>query len=125
MRELTRVGMHSRSLMEWVLRIMANLLEVMRSQADAPQAAVVGLLTVVLTVWLWRAEPRRWVRWLGASALAAVVVQGVLGGITVLLKLPVAVAVAHAGLAEIFFCVTASIALVTSVSIVRPSTPRH
>ena len=26
MRELTRVGMHSRSLMEWVLRIMANLL---------------------------------------------------------------------------------------------------
>jgi hypothetical protein len=26
MRELSRVGMHSRSLMEWVLRIMANLL---------------------------------------------------------------------------------------------------
>ena len=26
MRELTRVGMQSRTLMEWVLRIMANLL---------------------------------------------------------------------------------------------------
>jgi len=26
MRELSRVGMHSRTLMEWVLRIMANLL---------------------------------------------------------------------------------------------------
>jgi len=26
MRELTRVGMNSRTLMEWVLRIMANLL---------------------------------------------------------------------------------------------------
>ena len=26
MRELTRAGMHSRTLMEWVLRIMANLL---------------------------------------------------------------------------------------------------
>ena len=26
MRELTRVGMHSRTLMDWVLRIMANLL---------------------------------------------------------------------------------------------------
>ena len=26
MRELTRVGMRSRTLMEWVLRIMANLL---------------------------------------------------------------------------------------------------
>jgi heme a synthase len=77
-------------------------------------AATVGLLTIVLAVWLWRAEPRRWVRWLGAAALASVVVQGVLGGITVLLKLPVAVAVAHAGLAEIFFCLTTTIALVTS-----------
>ena len=27
MRELTRVGMRSRSLMDWVLRIMANLLQ--------------------------------------------------------------------------------------------------
>ena len=76
-------------------------------------AATVGLLTVLLAVWLWRAESRRWVRWLGAGALAAVVLQGVLGGITVLLRLPVAVAVAHAGLAEIFFCLTVTIALVT------------
>jgi cytochrome c oxidase assembly protein subunit 15 len=79
-------------------------------------AATVGLLTVVLALWLWRAEPRRWVRRLGAAALAAVVLQGVLGGITVLLKLPVTVAVAHAGLAEIFFCLTVAIALVTSRS---------
>jgi len=77
-------------------------------------AATVGLLTVVLAVWLWRAEPRRWVRRLGFAALAAVVLQGVLGGVTVLLRLPVAVAMAHAGLAEIFFCLTAAIALVTS-----------
>jgi heme a synthase len=77
-------------------------------------AATVGLLTVVLAVWLWRAEPRRWVRRLGVAALAAVVLQGVLGGVTVLLRLPVAVAMAHAGLAEIFFCLTAAIALVTS-----------
>ncbi len=77
-------------------------------------AAAVGLLTIVLAVWLWRAEPRRWVRWLGVAALVAVVLQGVLGGITVLLKLPVAVAVAHAGLAEIFFCLTTALALVTS-----------
>jgi len=76
--------------------------------------ATVGLLTVVLALWLWRAEPRRWVRRLGLAALGAVVLQGVLGGVTVLLRLPVAVAVAHAGLAEIFFCLTVSIALVTS-----------
>jgi len=79
-------------------------------------AATVGVLTIVLAVWLWRAEPRRWVRRLGAAALAAVVLQGVLGGVTVLLKLPVAVSVGHAGLAEIFFCLTVAIALVTSRS---------
>jgi cytochrome c oxidase assembly protein subunit 15 len=79
-------------------------------------AATVGLLTVVLAIWLWRAEPRRGVRRLGAAALAAVVLQGALGGITVLLKLPVAVSVAHAGLAEIFFCLTVVLALVTSTS---------
>jgi cytochrome c oxidase assembly protein subunit 15 len=77
-------------------------------------AATVGLLTIGLAIWLWRAETRRWVRWLGVAALATVVLQGVLGGLTVLLRLPVAVAVSHAGLAEVFFCLTVTIALVTS-----------
>ena len=77
-------------------------------------ASSVGVLTVVLAIWLARAEPRRWVRRLGLVALAAVVVQGMLGGLTVLLKLPVAVSVAHAGTAEIFFCLAVTIALVTS-----------
>lgn len=77
-------------------------------------AATVGVLTVVLALWLARAEPRRWVRWLGVGALLAVVAQGTLGGLTVLLRLPVAVSVAHAGLAELFFCLTVTIALVTS-----------
>jgi len=86
-------------------------------------AAGVGLLTVVLAVWLWRAEVRRSVRWLGIAALAAVVLQGVLGGVTVLLKLPVPVAMAHAGLAEIFFCLTAAIALVTSSSWLEAPAP--
>jgi cytochrome c oxidase assembly protein subunit 15 len=86
-------------------------------------AATVGLLTVVLAVWLWRAEPRRWVRRLGIAALVAVVLQGVLGGVTVLLKLPIAVSVAHAGLAEIFFCLTVTIALVTSDDWLAPVRP--
>jgi cytochrome c oxidase assembly protein subunit 15 len=77
-------------------------------------ASTVGVLTVILVVWLMRAEPRRWVRRLGIAALLAVVAQGALGGLTVLLKLPVAVSVAHAGVAEIFFCLTVTIALVTA-----------
>ena len=77
-------------------------------------ASTVGFLTIVLVVWLWIAEPRRWVRWLGVAALGAVIAQGVLGGITVLFFLPPAVSTAHAGLAEIFFCLTVAIALFTS-----------
>ena len=77
-------------------------------------AATVGLLTVLLAVWTWRSEPRLWVRRLGLAAVLAVVVQGVLGGVTVLLKLPDAVSVAHAGLAQVFFCLTVTLAVVMS-----------
>ena len=77
-------------------------------------ASTVGFLTIVLVVWLWIAEPRRWVRWLGVAALGAVIAQGLLGGLTVLFFLPPAVSTAHAGLAEIFFSLTVAIALFTS-----------
>jgi heme a synthase len=77
-------------------------------------ASVVGLLIVILAVWLWRAEPRRWVRNLGYIALGAVITQGILGGITVLWFLPDPVSIAHASLAQIVFCLTVTIALVTA-----------
>jgi cytochrome c oxidase assembly protein subunit 15 len=77
-------------------------------------ASTVGMMTIVLAIWTWRVEPRRWVRRLAFIALAAVVVQGILGGITVLYFLPPAVSIGHAGLAQIFFCLTVTIALVTS-----------
>ncbi len=76
-------------------------------------AATVGLLTVILALWLWRSEPRRWVRRLGGVAVLAVIAQGVLGGITVLFYLPVTISVGHACLAQLFFCVTVSLALFT------------
>src|SRR5713226_9445676 len=77
-------------------------------------ACSVGFLTVVLAVWLWRRDQRRWMKRLGVAALGAVLAQGVLGGLTVLLFLPAPVSTAHAGLAEIFFCMTVAIALFTS-----------
>lgn len=77
-------------------------------------ASTVGFLTIVLAIWIWRADPRRWMRRLGVAALVAVIVQGVLGGLTVLFFLPAPVSTAHAGLAEIFFCLTVAIALFTS-----------
>jgi cytochrome c oxidase assembly protein subunit 15 len=79
-------------------------------------ASAVGVLTIGLAVWLWLADRRRWMRWLGVAALGAIVAQGVLGGLTVLFFLPPAVSTAHAGLAEIFFCITVAIAVCTSPS---------
>jgi cytochrome c oxidase assembly protein subunit 15 len=77
-------------------------------------ASTVGFLTIILAVWLWLADPRGWLRWFGVAALGAVIAQGILGGITVLFFLPDAVSTAHAGLAEIFFCMTVAMALFTS-----------
>jgi cytochrome c oxidase assembly protein subunit 15 len=77
-------------------------------------ASTVGFLTIILAVWVWRIDPRRWVRWLAVGALGAVVLQGLLGGLTVLLLLPAPVSIGHAGLAQLFFCLTLSLALFTS-----------
>jgi cytochrome c oxidase assembly protein subunit 15 len=77
-------------------------------------ASGVGFLTIVLAAWVWKVESRRWMRTLGFAALAAVCVQGILGGITVLWFLPTPVSTAHAGLAQIFFCLTVAISLFTS-----------
>ena len=77
-------------------------------------ASTVGFLILILAVWLWRAEPRPWVRKLGFIALGAVITQGMLGGITVLWYLPDPVSIAHASLAQIVFCLASTIALVTS-----------
>ncbi|HJT00528.1 MAG TPA: COX15/CtaA family protein [Terriglobales bacterium] len=79
-------------------------------------AELVGLLTIILAVWTWRADRRGWVRNLGVAALATVIAQGILGGITVLFYLPPAVSTAHATLAQTFFCIVVVLALVTGRS---------
>lgn len=73
----------------------------------------VGFLTLFLAISLWRMDARGWVRRLGFVALGAVVLQGVLGGITVLYLLPWPVSVGHASLAQAFFCLTVSLAVFT------------
>lgn len=77
-------------------------------------ASLVGLLTIVLAIWLWRSEPRAWVRRVGYGALALVIVQGIFGGITVLFYLPSPVSVAHATMAQIFFATITALTLFTS-----------
>src|SRR6476646_5899564 len=79
-------------------------------------ATTVGLLTIVLTIYILRKETRKWVRRLGVFALLAVIAQGLLGGLTVKLMLPLIVSAAHATLAQLFFCTTVSLAVFTSQS---------
>ena len=79
-------------------------------------ATTVGMLTILLMIFLFLKEQRRWVRRLGVFALLAVVVQGLLGGLTVKLMLPLWVSTAHATLAQLFFCTTVGLAVFTSPS---------
>src|SRR6266545_4713705 len=79
-------------------------------------ATTVGLLTIALVIYLFRSEKRRWVRRLGLVALGTVIAQGLLGGLTVKLMLPLAISAAHATLAQLFFCTTVSLAVFTSKS---------
>ncbi|MGH9971041.1 MAG: COX15/CtaA family protein [Pyrinomonadaceae bacterium] len=83
-------------------------------------ATTVGLLTIGLVVFLFRKEQRRWVRRLGLFALLGVIAQGLLGGLTVKLMLPLAVSTAHATLAQLFFCTTVGLAVFTSRSWIEP-----
>jgi heme a synthase len=83
-------------------------------------ATSVGLLTICLTIYLFRKERRSWVRRLGVVALAGVIAQGLLGGLTVKLLLPLWVSSAHATLAQLFFCTTVSLAVFTSRSWIEP-----
>lgn len=76
-------------------------------------AQMAGLLTIILAIWTWRADKRRWMKYLGIGALGTVIAQGVLGGLTVLFFLPAPISSAHAALAQTFFCLTVAIAMFT------------
>ena len=76
-------------------------------------AEFVGLLTIALAIWTWRAERRRWLRILAVAGVGTVIVQGVLGGLTVLFYLPAPISSAHAAVAQTFFCIAVCIAMFT------------
>jgi cytochrome c oxidase assembly protein subunit 15 len=80
--------------------------------------ALVGLLTVALAVVLWAGGPR--LRGLGLVAAAAVVVQGVLGGLRVVL-LEDTLAIVHGCVAQAFFGLLIALAFLTSGTAARPA----
>ncbi len=67
-------------------------------------ASAVGFLVLVAAIWATSIRANTVVRRLSLFALALVIFQGLLGGLTVLMRLPTAVSVAHGTTAQIFFC---------------------
>src|SRR5215469_7041193 len=76
-------------------------------------ASAVGFLTIVLAIWLWRNENRKWVRNLGLVALVGVILQGILGGLRVTM-LKDEIGIFHACVAQAFLALLVVIALVTT-----------
>ncbi|OGR83556.1 MAG: hypothetical protein A2636_01395 [Elusimicrobia bacterium RIFCSPHIGHO2_01_FULL_64_10] len=81
-------------------------------------AGFAGILIAFQSGWLWLKEERRWLCWLGTSALLCVVLQAVLGGLTVLYRLPPGISIAHGFLGQTVFCLTAAVAYFS-----RPAAP--
>jgi cytochrome c oxidase assembly protein subunit 15 len=74
---------------------------------------VVGMLSIWLAILAWKRDSRRWVGRLAVGLLSAVIVQGTLGGLRVVL-LKLNLAIVHACLAQAVFCLAALVAVVTS-----------
>lgn len=77
--------------------------------------SIVGLLTLTLACALWVKESTRLPRWLGVAAVGAVIVQGVLGGLRVILvSVGSELALIHGLLAQAFFALLVSVVVCTS-----------
>ena len=76
-------------------------------------ASAVGFFTIILAVWIWLKEERRWLRWLGVIALILVCAQGVLGGLRVTLYKD-ELGIFHATLAQLYFLLVCAIAFFLS-----------
>lgn len=65
-------------------------------------ASAIGLFTVILSFWLWISPVSSTLRFAGILAVVTVLIQGLLGGLTVIYLLPDAISIAHGMLAQTF-----------------------
>lgn len=87
---------------------------------------IVGCCTIVLAIGFGLCDRRRSLKWLGAVALALVIVQGLLGGFRVVLHaiLGTNLAIIHGCFAQIVFSLLVVLAVLTSKSWFRSDTVR-
>lgn len=77
-------------------------------------AGLVSILTWTLAIWAWRSTQTRLVRALSAAAAGGIILQALLGGLTVLMRLPPPVSIAHACLGQTVFCLLVAVAQTSS-----------
>jgi cytochrome c oxidase assembly protein subunit 15 len=75
--------------------------------------SLVGFLTIILAVWIWLREDRRWVRRLGLVVVVGVILQGILGGLRVTMMKD-QIGIFHACLAQAFLALIVLIAIMTT-----------
>ncbi|MBI3996098.1 MAG: protoheme IX farnesyltransferase [Candidatus Omnitrophica bacterium] len=86
-------------------------------------AGVVALLILGLAIWTGRTESRGWVRRLSYAALGGVLLQALLGGLTVLLLLPPQMSIAHACVGPTVFCLVVCLAHATAPTWIETPAP--
>ncbi len=69
-------------------------------------AGTVGMLTLLFAVLVHLIEKRAWMKRLARISLGAVIIQALLGGLTVIYLLPAPVSIFHACLGQTFFTLT-------------------
>jgi heme a synthase len=112
-------GWRARPFMRWAGLVLFALglgtgLAMPRRWTDGVVLAVTGLaLSCAGLVWPRCEASAKWLRRLGMVAFCAVVLQGVLGGLRVILSKD-AIGIFHAALAQLFFALVCALALFTS-----------
>ena len=85
--------------------------------------AAVGLATLLLTGWFLAFEPRKWVKSLSLLALAAVITQGIMGGLRVS-QISTTWAAFHGAFGQAFFGFMVALCVVTSHGWMQADTPK-
>lgn len=72
------------------------------------------LLTLGIALFTMAVDRRGWMKKLAIGGFATIIIQAILGGVTVLNFLPPAVSTAHAVVGQTFFCIAVAIAVLTA-----------
>jgi len=87
-------------------------------------AQAVGIMAIVLVGMVFYQEQRRSVRWLASGVLAAVVFQGILGGLRVWFDQSL-LAMIHGCFAPVFLCLCGALVTISSSAWIEASASRH